>query len=98
MTKTLPQLFVDFPFPHPADIPDIPITGIAIDSRAVKPGNLFVALKGGSSDGHDYIANAIANGASAIVGEQEFVGRIGNPPYIRLASSRQAPTFLAAPV
>ena len=96
MTKTLPQLFVDFPFPHPADIPDIPITGIAIDSRAVKPGNLFVALKGGSSDGHDYIANAIANGASAIVGEQEFVGRIGNPPYIRLDSSRQALTFLAA--
>ena len=96
MTKTLPQLFVDFPFPHPADIPDIPITGIAIDNRAVKPGNLFVALKGGSSDGHDYIANAIANGASAIVGEQEFVGRIGNPPYIRLDSSRQALTFLAA--
>jgi len=96
MTKTLPQLFVDFPFPHPADIPDIPITGIAIDSRAVKPGNLFVALKGESSDGHDYIANAIANGASAIVGEQEFVGRIGNPPYIRLDNSRQALTFLAA--
>ena len=96
MTKTLPQLFVDFPFPHPADIPDIPITGIAIDSRAVKPGNLFVALKGGSSDGHDYIANAIANGAAAIVGERDYVGRIGNPPYIRLDNSRQALTFLAA--
>ena len=104
MTKPLSQLFVDFPFPHPADIPDIPITGIAIDSRAVKPGNLFVALKGGSSDGHDYIANAIANGAAAIVGEQAVAqianlretGQIGNLTYICLESSRQALTFLAA--
>jgi hypothetical protein len=37
MLKNLSQLFLDFPFPHPADIPDIPITGIAIDSRAVQP-------------------------------------------------------------
>ena len=104
MTKTLSQLFVDFPFPHPAEIPDVPITGIAIDSRVIQPGNLFVAMKGGSSDGHDYIANAIANGASAIVGEQDVAqianlldtGQIGNPPYLRLQSSRQALTFLAA--
>jgi UDP-N-acetylmuramoyl-L-alanyl-D-glutamate--2,6-diaminopimelate ligase len=112
MTKPLPQLFVDFPFPHPADIPDIPITGIAIDSRALKPGNLFVALKGGSSDGHDYIANALANGAAAVVGEQDVAqiapstslrtsnlrdtGQIGNLTYIRLGDSRQALTFLAA--
>jgi UDP-N-acetylmuramoyl-L-alanyl-D-glutamate--2,6-diaminopimelate ligase len=96
MLKNLSQLFLDFPFPHPADIPDIPITGIAIDSRAVQPGNLFVAMKGGSSDGHAYISKAIENGAAAVVGEQDFVGRIGKPPYICLENPRQALTFLAA--
>ncbi len=95
MTKTLAQLFVDFPFPHPADIPDIPITGIAIDSRAVKPGNLFVAMKGGTVDRHDFIPNAIANGAVAVIGD---VGRgDGVPtPYIGLDNPRQALTFLSA--
>ncbi len=95
MIKKLSQLFVDFPLPFPSRIPDVEITGIAIDSRAVKPGYLFVAMQGGSVDGHDYIQKAIDNGASAIVGDRD-VGRIGNPPYIRLENSRQALTFLAA--
>jgi UDP-N-acetylmuramoyl-L-alanyl-D-glutamate--2,6-diaminopimelate ligase len=96
MTKPLSQLFIDFPFPHPADISDVSITGIAIDSRAVQPGDLFVAMKGGSSDGHAYISKAIENGAAAIVGEQD-VAQIANlRHYIRLTNSRQALTFLAA--
>lgn len=40
---------------------------IKTDSRKVKKGDIFVALEGISSDGHDYIENAIANGASEIV-------------------------------
>ena len=94
MTKTLAQLFVDFPFSSPSDIPDIPITGIAIDSRAVKPGNLFVAMKGGTVDRHDFIPNAIANGAVAVVGDKDLTGLA--VPYIRLDNPRQALTSLAA--
>ena len=67
------NLFVDFPFPIPENIPDVEITGIAIDSRAVKPGYLFVAMKGGYVDGHDYIQKAIENGAVAIIGDVGFV-------------------------
>jgi UDP-N-acetylmuramoyl-L-alanyl-D-glutamate--2,6-diaminopimelate ligase len=91
--KTLRQLFIDFPFSHPSELPDIQITGIAIDSRTVKPGDLFVAMKGGFSDGHDFLPKAIDNGAAAIVGE---VGRIGTPTYVGLENTRQALTWLAA--
>ena len=37
------------------------------DSRAVRPGMIFVALKGEKSDGHDYIPQARAAGASEII-------------------------------
>ena len=94
MSKKLSQLFVDFPLPAPAQIPDTEITGIAIDNRAVKPGYLFVARQGGSVDGHNYIQKAIDNGAAAVVGERDISGLA--VPYIRLANSRQALTFMAA--
>ncbi len=89
----LKNLFVDFPFSIPENIPDVEITGIAIDSRAVKPGYLFVAMQGGSVDGHDYIPKAIENGAVAIIGD---VGRNAPPTYIGLSNPRHALTFLAA--
>ena len=95
--KSLKHIFAEIPLPFcMVDVPDIPITGIVIDSHAVKPGDLFVALKGGSVDGHDYIPNAIENGAVAIVGDKEFVGRIGNPAYIKLDNSRRALSWIAA--
>ncbi len=90
----LKNLFVDFPYTYPANIPDIEITGIAIDSRAVNHGYLFVAMKGGNVDGHDYIQRAIENGAAAIVGDMDLSGL--SIPYIRLESPRQALTWLAA--
>ncbi|MBQ7708929.1 MAG: UDP-N-acetylmuramoyl-L-alanyl-D-glutamate--2,6-diaminopimelate ligase [Bacteroidales bacterium] len=44
-------------------------TNITADSRKVIPGTLFVAVKGYTSDGHDYIADAIAEGATGIICE-----------------------------
>lgn len=46
---------------------DFEFAGVTTDSRAVKPGELFVALKGGNFDGHDYCAKAVALGASGVV-------------------------------
>jgi len=89
----LKNLFLDFPFSIPENIPDVEITGIAIDSRAVKPGYLFVAMKGGSVDGHNYIPKAIENGAVAIIGD---AGRSNVLTYIGLENPRQALTWLAA--
>jgi len=94
MTKKFSQLFADFPLSVPPQIPDIEIADIAIDSRAVKPGYLFVAMQGGSVDGHSYIQKAIDNGAVAIVGDRDINGF--SVPYIRLENARQALTHLAA--
>lgn len=41
--------------------------GAAIDSRQVRPGDLFVALRGEQTDGHRFIANAVRAGASAVL-------------------------------
>jgi UDP-N-acetylmuramoyl-L-alanyl-D-glutamate--2,6-diaminopimelate ligase len=48
---------------------DPEITGVQSDSRRVKPGSLFVAVKGTVVDGHDYIAEAIEKGVIAVVCE-----------------------------
>lgn len=48
------------------------ITGIAFDSRDVKPGNLFVCIKGFQTDGHQYAPAAIEKGAAAILAEQDL--------------------------
>ena len=45
-------------------------TSITSDSRKVIPGSLFVAVRGYSSDGHNYIADAIAKGATGIICEE----------------------------
>ena len=42
------------------------VTGIAIDSRAVKPGDLFVAIIGEKTDGHRYLRAAVEQGAAAV--------------------------------
>jgi UDP-N-acetylmuramoyl-L-alanyl-D-glutamate--2,6-diaminopimelate ligase len=94
-SKSLKTIFAELPQPYSrADAPDIPITGISIDSRTVQPGHLFVALKGANVDGHDYISRAIENGAAAVIGEQ--VGRSVTPTYIRLENPRRALTWIAA--
>ena len=46
------------------------IRGLGYDSRAVAPGELFVALRGTHHDGHDYLADALRLGAAALVVER----------------------------
>ncbi|MFZ2983418.1 MAG: Mur ligase family protein, partial [Sphingobium sp.] len=43
------------------------VSGVAFDSREVGPGDLFVALKGEATDGHNYVDTAIASGASGVL-------------------------------
>ncbi|MBU0511077.1 MAG: UDP-N-acetylmuramoyl-L-alanyl-D-glutamate--2,6-diaminopimelate ligase [Chloroflexi bacterium] len=73
---------------------DIPVTGIVLDSRQAKPGNIFVALTGINSDGHLYIPDAIQRDAAAIVGSQPMQGL--PVPYLRVDDTRRALACLSA--
>lgn len=49
---------------------DFEVKGIAYDSRKVKPGFVFVCIRGFETDGHKYVKNALENGACAIAAEE----------------------------
>lgn len=67
---------------------DIIITGVTPDSRRVNIGDLFVAVTGGTTDGHNFIPDAIKRGASAVIGTQ--VIQDCDVPYISVSDSRLA--------
>jgi UDP-N-acetylmuramoyl-L-alanyl-D-glutamate--2,6-diaminopimelate ligase len=95
LRKTLRQLFEDIPVEvHLESILEILVTGIAHDSRRVEPGNLFVALVGGSFDGHNYIDQAIQKGACAVVGTRTITDLA--VPYVQVSDSRPTLAYLAA--
>ena len=48
------------------------ITGITFNSKIVKPGDIFVCIKGEHSDGHDFAQSAVNNGAIAVISEKEL--------------------------
>jgi len=93
--STLSTLFAEFPFHHKNTFGSDPqILAITADSRQVQPGSLFVALGGGSVDGHQFIPAAIERGALAVVGEQALNGLA--VPYIRVENARQSLAYLSA--
>ncbi len=74
MSRTIRALLAGSPTIAPlAQIsgdPDLPITGLAYDSRQVTPGSLFVAWRGAAFDGHRFIGAALDRGAVAILAER----------------------------
>lgn len=74
---------------------DADVNGIAYDSRKVEPGNLFIAMKGGSFDGHRYITAAIEAGAAAVVAEEKPNASV-SVPYAVASNGREAMGYIAA--
>ena len=72
---------------------DAVFTGVAIDSRTMKTGDLFVAIQGPRHDGHHYLAEAIAAGASGALLSRDITTSL---PYVRVADTRRALGQLAA--
>ena len=77
---------------------DAEITSLAYDSRQVTPGALFVALRGASSDGHDFIAQAMNKGASALMIHADRASWYGahGLPLVTVPSTRDVLPLLAA--
>jgi UDP-N-acetylmuramoyl-tripeptide--D-alanyl-D-alanine ligase len=69
-------------------------TGVSIDSRTVRPGDLFVALRGPKNDGHDYVAGALAAGAAAALVDHVPAG-LESAPLLVVADTFDALNALA---
>lgn len=69
---------------------DVNIHDVQIDSRKVKPGSLFIAVKGVVMDGHQYIDRAVELGAAAIVCEQVPSAQKAGVTYVQVENSSEA--------
>ncbi len=67
---------------------DICVDGCTCDSRRVKPGDLFAALAGSQSDGHDFVAEAVRQGCAAVLSERPISGL--PVPHCVVTDSREA--------
>jgi len=72
---------------------DTEITGIQIDSRKVKPGDLFVARVGFTVDGHDFIQQAIEKGAAALLVQKKVSASL---PTVLVPDTQRALSLIAA--
>jgi len=70
--------------------PDVPVEGLAYDSRAARPGYLFFALPGMHDDGERWIHAAIGAGASVVVHRNAIAGPEPGVTYLRVADTRAA--------
>src|ERR1700742_3083707 len=73
----------------------VAVSGLAVDSRAVKPGDLFFALAGSKTDGSGFIDAAIAAGAVAIAGNHLPEGE-HRVPFVMTPNPRRALALAAA--
>lgn len=77
--------------------PEVELTSVVYDSRRVMPGSVFVALPGTRTDGHEFVAEAVARGAAAVVVERATAV----PPAVavlEVESTRRALSAISAAV
>ena len=75
---------------------DIVINKIEFDSRKIELNDVFVAIKGSLSDGHDFIEKALNQGATAVICEEFPELIVNGVTYIKVANSNEALAFIAA--
>lgn len=72
------------------------LSGVSTDSRNMQPGALFIPLRGERFDGHDYLSQAVKNGAAACLSEEVIEGL--SVPVIRVKNSLRALGDIAAAI
>jgi UDP-N-acetylmuramoyl-L-alanyl-D-glutamate--2,6-diaminopimelate ligase len=88
--KQLSELLAGFAVQ--GEIPEATITGIAVDSRQVNPGDVFVATSD-RIDGHQFIPQALEKGATAVIGSKLLTLSV---PYVQVDDSRGALAHISA--
>lgn len=84
------------------NIEDTEITGICSDSRLVRPGKLFAAIRGYSVDGHHYLDQALSAGCATLLVEPGWQKNCAAPdarpsvPVVEVADTRRSLGFIAA--
>ena len=74
--------------------PNIKINGISTNSRAIKKGSMFFAIKGSYHDGHDYIKDAIENKVSAVIANKTLKNL--PVPLIKVKNTRKVLSKIAS--
>ena len=74
---------------------DLEINDVQIDSRKIKSGSLFIAVKGVAFDGHQFIDKAIEAGAVAVVFQESFIERKEGVVYVEVENSAAAAGLIA---
>jgi len=94
--RSLRSVFSGAPLTALDPVPPVMITGVTSDSRHVRKGFAFVAIRGESSDGFSYIPSAVANGARVILSDRPKPDGLAIP-YVQLKGDlRFALAYLAA--
>lgn len=88
--KDLKTLLEGYPLNH--RVPSVQVSGIAVDSRQVQPGDVFVATSD-RIDGHQFIPHAIQNGAAAVIGSKDLSLAV---PYLQVEDCRRVLAHLSA--
>jgi UDP-N-acetylmuramoyl-L-alanyl-D-glutamate--2,6-diaminopimelate ligase len=74
----------------------VEVNDIQIDSRKIKPGAAFIAVKGAAADGHQFIEKAIENGAAVIVYEDsQLATHTSQLTYVQVENSATATAYMA---
>jgi UDP-N-acetylmuramoyl-L-alanyl-D-glutamate--2,6-diaminopimelate ligase len=94
MSLSLAELIAAIPNARLPGNAAVPIQAITFDSRQVRPGSLFVAYRGVAQDGHDFVPEALARGAAAIVAERPLQGV--SVPVAVVPDGREALAYLSA--
>ncbi|MGO9397911.1 MAG: UDP-N-acetylmuramoyl-L-alanyl-D-glutamate--2,6-diaminopimelate ligase [Xanthobacteraceae bacterium] len=77
--------------------PDLDVRGVSADSRAVKSGDIFVAIEGGKTDGLKFIGPALAAGAAAILAQRRPEAPLpAGIAFVRVGNARRALALIAA--
>jgi UDP-N-acetylmuramoyl-L-alanyl-D-glutamate--2,6-diaminopimelate ligase len=75
---------------------EVPVDNLEFDSRKVIPGSLFIAVTGSTTDGHQYIPQAVRSGAVAILCETMPADKYDSVSFIRVADSSYSMGLMAS--